>query len=434
MASSKKRGPRRAARGNGAKPVSGAKPRRAPKADWTWLIYMAGDNDLESAGLADLRELKRVGSSDRVHVVVQYDTEERGTTRYRVGKGSLAVLESMKGVNTGSPKTLRDFVKWGLRKFPAQRVLLDVWNHGGGWENLPADYDYGALRAAAPRRAARVRRLRRALFKTTIATVMTRAPHRRAIAIDTGSQDYLDNQELRGAIRDALGARRKVDLLGLDACLMNMLEIAYELRDVAGVLVGSEETEPAAGWPYGPILARLVKRPGMSARELAPIIVEEYGRYFRRAREIATQSALDLARVEDLRAPVDALARALLPRVKAGDDAVIGRLLRARSAALHFEDSPEYVDLADLCRQLVARMADQPAAVRAARAVLAALAVDPAKGFVLANTTASRSMAGAGGVSIYFPATRDENAPDYAKLQFSRRGRWNELLEALGRS
>ena len=32
-------------------------------AKWTWLVYMAGDNNLESQGPIDLREMQRVGSN-----------------------------------------------------------------------------------------------------------------------------------------------------------------------------------------------------------------------------------------------------------------------------------------------------------------------------------------------------------------------------------
>ena len=35
---------------------------------------------------------------------------------------------------------------------------------------------------------------------------------------------------------------------------MNMLEIGYENKDAANIMVGSEETEPTAGWPYASIL------------------------------------------------------------------------------------------------------------------------------------------------------------------------------------
>jgi hypothetical protein len=57
-------------------------------AKWTWLVYMAGDNNLESQGPIDLREMQRVGSSADVNIIVQFDTERQRTIRYRSTRGA----------------------------------------------------------------------------------------------------------------------------------------------------------------------------------------------------------------------------------------------------------------------------------------------------------------------------------------------------------
>ena len=38
-----------------------------PRAKWTFMLYMAGDNNLSSAGDADLAELRQVGSTPDVN-------------------------------------------------------------------------------------------------------------------------------------------------------------------------------------------------------------------------------------------------------------------------------------------------------------------------------------------------------------------------------
>ena len=43
-------------------------------------------------------------------------------------------------------------------------------------------------------------------------------------------------------IKDVLG--QKIDLVGMDACLMAMVEVAYEIKDYVNILVASQETEP----------------------------------------------------------------------------------------------------------------------------------------------------------------------------------------------
>ena len=237
---------------------------------------MAGDNNLQGAGSDDLAEMKQIGSSDDVNVIVQFDTEANETTRYRVEKKKLKVLQQMKGVNCGDPKVLTSFLTWGIKTFPARLYLVDVWNHGGGWENLPADYDYDGLRSLKPSAAHKRLRLRRAIFKTTIQKIHKRPAEARAIAIDCGSHDYLDNQELRKALAAALPGGRKFDIFACDACLMNMLEVAYEMKDTADVMVGAEETEPGAVWPYAAILKALVAKPATTPGDLAKIVVSEY--------------------------------------------------------------------------------------------------------------------------------------------------------------
>lgn len=43
---------------------------------------------------------------------------------------------------------------------------------------------------------------------------------------------------------------------------MSNLEVAFEVKDRARFIVGSEDIEPGAGWPYTPILKELATRPG----------------------------------------------------------------------------------------------------------------------------------------------------------------------------
>ena len=63
-------------------------------------------------------------------MIVQYDTEEDVSTRYRVEKNKLRVVEKTRGQNMGDPKVLTAFLKWGVKNYPADRYLVDIWNHG----------------------------------------------------------------------------------------------------------------------------------------------------------------------------------------------------------------------------------------------------------------------------------------------------------------
>ena len=91
----------------------------------------------------------------------------------------------------------------------------------------------GATAATAPSRAragALSGRHRRALFQSTVA----QATHDRAIAFDDTSKDFLDNVELKKVLAEVKRQTgRELDVLGFDACLMSMVEIAYQLRGTA---------------------------------------------------------------------------------------------------------------------------------------------------------------------------------------------------------
>src|SRR5260370_280022 len=49
---------------------------------------------------------------------------------------------------------------------------------------------------------------------------------------------------------------RKLDVVGFDACLMANTEVAHQLKDEADFLVGSQEVEGGAGWPYNRVLSK----------------------------------------------------------------------------------------------------------------------------------------------------------------------------------
>ena len=104
------------------------------------------------------------------------------------------------------------------------------------------------------------------MFSTTVQAALDS----RAIAYDDTSRDFLDNLELKRVLEQVkANAGRPIDVLGFDACLMSMIEIGYELRDLAGHVVGSEQTEPGNGWPYDRVLRALAGAPDMSPGQLS---------------------------------------------------------------------------------------------------------------------------------------------------------------------
>jgi len=204
---------------------------------WTFMVYMAGDNNLSTAAEEDLAELRAVGSTADVRVLVEVDRAgEGGTKRYRIERyGRGEEVAELGETDSGDSATLLDFVCWAVREEPSDRHALVLWNHGGGW--APTEIERVAAGApgftggeAAERAGSRIARL---LFRGSLAKILhAGGPRERAICSDDGSGHSLDTLELGrllGRLRAELG--RPLDLLGMDACLMSNLEVAYELRD-----------------------------------------------------------------------------------------------------------------------------------------------------------------------------------------------------------
>jgi hypothetical protein len=416
---------------------------------WTIMVYLAGDNNLDNAGVADLEEMKTIGSTDQVSIVAQFDRagSKRLTNRYVLRKGTAVaddVVTALGETDTGDPAVLQDFITWAMTTHPARHYMLVIWNHGAGWDDsnlYGGDYFSGAappvvrkgkviatgrvsasvepVRMGTVRAA--VKRARRSLFQPTVASMVSS----RAIAFDDQAKDFLDNIELKRVLTDIRRRlQRKIDLLGFDACLMSMVEVAYQIRDSVSLICGSEEEEPNDGWPYDTILKALAARPSMAPPELARLIVGRYLASYK-PRDGVTLAAANLAGIGALADAVNRLGSVLAPLLK--DGRVRGAIMALRSQVQEYTAPyDQYCDLADLCDLLVRRV-DDPGLERACRAVRAALGK-----VIIAAGAKGTNVAHSHGISIYFPKKTVSRL--YPTLDFAKRGGWAAFVDAYTRS
>jgi len=376
-------------------------------AKWTFLVFMAGDNDLEGAGYDDIEEMKAFGSNKQVNILVQFDNlKEQVTKRYFLEKDNARCVQTIPETNTGDPVVLKGYITWAMAQYPADHYLVDIWNHGGGWEDLPEGFDYDSLRRAPINHR---RKVRESIFLSTVKKVTTDPEHKRYIAVDVSARDFLDNLELKQALTFP---NCKIDLVGFDACLMNMLEVAYEIKDCVNFVVGSEETEPGAGWAYNRVLETLFTDPNISPKDLAYAIVQCYAENYPSERNV-TQSALDLSRIKPVAAAADELGRLLIPQIPR----ICDTLSTIRNQVQYFTND-NYVDLYDLANLLLGSL-DQVPIKKAAENVMKLISSDRGAGLVLHNFK-SNDLAYAHGISLYFPRNKRTFAPNYDRLDFTR--------------
>lgn len=399
---------------------------------WTFMVYLAGDNNLSAAGEIDLAEMRTIGSSAEVNIVAQFDNAGPvGTTRYHICRNGIGEQSAPLGkTDSGSPEVLLDFVKWAVTAFPAQRYALVLWNHGNGWEPTEIDRiaagvgatDYSA-REAAERSSSP---LGKVFFRTSVRRIMELTSRaERAICSDDGSGHSLDTVELGAVMAEIVKLTGKpIDLLGMDACLMSNLEVAYQVRDLVGCIVASEESEPNEGWPYDRVLQTLVQNPLLSTAELASRIVRDYIQSYaqRGYSGDVTQSALDLSRIQQLAQPLDDLADDLSRNMAA----VAEEVWAAQRKSVRFYHNTLW-DIGDFCSELA--RATRNAGVRsAAQRVVQALASGVGQ-FVLAESHLGAGVNNCTGANIYLPALTSVSRY-YDELDFARSHRWAGFLKA----
>jgi hypothetical protein len=308
-------------------------PAVAQQAQWTFIVYLAADNNLEPFGIEDFNEMETVGSSNDLNILVQIDRSPQydntngdwaDTRRYRIQQDNdlnaitSPVVQNLGEVNTGDPQALVDFINWAKQNYPAQRYCLVLWDHGGGWRNRVGNSKgLRVVDAPLPPGAGRLSGLIRTHQGRNSATrPSARNPFeagwgpKKDVCYDDTDNDHLSSNEVAAALQSAGGA---IDIVGYDACLMAMLENAYEIRSLAGYLVGSEELEPGEGWPYDLVLPPLKANPNMDAAAFARNIVQKYGEFYAgRSGSDQTLSALDLSQLNPVIDGVNGLASAVI--------------------------------------------------------------------------------------------------------------------------
>ena len=278
---------------------------------WTFMVYLDADNNLEGAGIEDFLEMASVGSTDEVNIVVQMDRAYGSGTNVSYGNWTTArrglvaqgdVPDANWGtdigeVDMGSAETVIDFVQWAVQEYPADKYAIVYWDHGNGIEGVCVDDSSGNTLAIAD-------------FTTIISAVPD------------------------------------VDIVGFDACLMAMLEVGYQYRNGADVMVSSEASELLDGWEYQNFLDKLIADPTMDAEALAGHIIDAFQARYDYSGD-STLSSVDLTRIVNpstgLVAYLNQFAAWMADSATAGDwDAV-----QAASGQARRWDQPACIDLGD---------------------------------------------------------------------------------------
>jgi len=219
----------------------------AAEGSWAVYWYLCG-SDLESnhgCASIDMAEMMEVQLPENVNVVIQTGgaavwqneyVDPSKLQRWLYNSEGLQLLEEQELASMGEAQTLYDFLNFANTNYPAEKVAVTFWNHGGGSVSGAAFDEVYEL----------------------------------------DSLNLAEMYQAFDAVWPADKENPALEVVGFDTCLMATVDVAAIFQNFARYLVASEEEEPGNGWYYTGWLGELAKNPDMKGDELGIAICNTF--------------------------------------------------------------------------------------------------------------------------------------------------------------
>jgi len=313
---------------------------------WTFIVYMAADNDLESAAIANFNELEAVqyGSSP-VSILVLMDrtpnydmtngnwsdtrlfeikTEPAGLTAAmyspRIDCPELGLQTNVETeLNMADSMVLSRLIDFAKRAFPAERYALIMWGHGTGWRGGESFNTENTMPKAA--------------------------------AFDDTNGQYMSLPSFGRAV-----SGKGLSVIGFDTCYGAVLEMAYQIRDDAALFIGSEGEILSSGWNYSELFTDFLKKPDLSISDFGNSVQYQYSkRYAGLSR--ATISQIRLPQIANLFAKFENFAGSIASSMttQAARNAVLSEVMH-NVESYYFTVFPSdlFIDIYDFSTKITA--------------------------------------------------------------------------------
>jgi len=275
----------------------------------------------------------------------------------------------------GSWEYLVNFVNWTKEKYPAKKYLLIVWNHGSGWnKNLEM------LESA------------------------------KGISYDDETGNHITTTQLR----QVLEKTGKIDIFAMDACLMQMIEVGYEIKDYTDYIVASEETEPADGYTYNTWLAPLINKPTMEGYELSKTMVNSYTDHYQSINRGATQSAIKSSALINFTKLINDFIDTLIT----SNDLNVAKNARSKAQSFYYSSNKDIYHFV----KLIVDTTQVPEVKAKGQALLDFMKAD----LIVYNRAYGSKYANAFGLAGYLPSYYSTS---YDVLNWAKDSKWDDLIK-----
>ena len=244
------------------------------KTEWTYAMYMAADNNLERFALKNIKEIKENLDSQEINFVVLLD-RANGYDKTEGNWTDTKILELNSGTeinddiilelgekDTTDISTLNEFLEFVTKYYPSEKFALNIWSHGFGvYPDCKIFYESRSL----------------------IQDYTTRYSNECAFSII----------EFADCLRNFCNIQnKKIDILQFDCCLMQMVEILWQLKDCADFIIGSQAELPGSGSNYTTLCKNLTSN--FTTKECAANIVDDFKEKYKNTLVSCSYSAVDM--------------------------------------------------------------------------------------------------------------------------------------------
>ena len=313
------------------------------KRKWTVVVYMAADNDLESAAIKDINEMESVNfagmpvsilalidrgpgydqtngnwTDTRLYEITSDTTNTTINSRRiacsRLGLTTMAETE----LDMADPLNLSYLLSFAKEEYPADEYALIVWGHGSGWRG-------------------------------SVDTASAKVEPVKAISVDDTSRTSMPIAKANSAIRD-----KGISIIAFDTCFASLLEIAFELRSSAHWLLGSEGATSSDGWDYTSLLSEF-RETDFTETDFRSSIISQFRNCYS-VTPNASISVIDLTKAGTLKNAFDAFSSAVASHITDGtrQKSIRDILLKdcELSQAGGFSERDVFIDIASMCAKL----------------------------------------------------------------------------------
>ena len=378
-------------------------------AQWTVLTYLNGNGDLQSDVEGNMKTLERVGSDDKIKFVAQIARGDEDGKAQRVllnkpswmgMKKNSKIMADLGPTNMSHPQSLKDFVTWGMKKFPAEHYALILNGHGMGFVGSMPDENADDL-----------------MLTPEFESAMN------AIAKETG---------------------KKIDVLGFDSCLMANAETAYAAKNAANFMVASEEVLQVGNWDYGEFGGKMkaeANGDGLTVGEALESIVRSQNNY-----RLLTASIINLTKMPEFADKLKSFTDKLLS-TKESDYRIRSNFLKAQhycqahilenasnGGSVNTKPMDQMRDVASVALEICRDEKIQDNDLKKAALALAKFTVDKVVLFEMHRK--DYGLGDSAGMSIYAPRSEADKYSDFYqdKMSLSKETGWGKVVEKFGTS